>query len=60
MNIKKTYRDAWKTGWTAGLVALSIAALGLAELFQKRNIVAGLLTMGQVMIFITPSKLRRA
>lgn len=53
MNIQKTYRDAWNTGWTSGLVTLSIAALGLAELFAKRNIVAGMLTMGQVMIFIT-------
>ncbi len=54
MKIKKTYRDAWNTGWTGGLVSLSIAALGLAELFEKRNIVSGILTMGQVMVFIVP------
>ncbi len=54
MNTNKTYRDAWKTGWTAGVVALSISALGLAELFAKRNIVSGVITMGQVMVFITP------
>jgi branched-chain amino acid transport system permease protein len=39
-------------GLLAGIIALSVSAIGMVELFGQRQLIAGVLTLGQVMIFL--------
>ena len=46
--------NAAKLGLVSGVVTLSLSAIGLVALFGDRFLVSGLLTMGQVLIYMTP------
>ena len=48
-------RSALRMGLIAGCLTLSVAAIGLVELFAQRALIAGVITMGQVLIFISPA-----
>ncbi|MEJ2305247.1 MAG: hypothetical protein P8Y14_27310, partial [Anaerolineales bacterium] len=39
-------------GLLAGVIALSVSVIGMVELFGQRQLIAGVLTLGQVMIFL--------
>jgi branched-chain amino acid transport system permease protein len=45
-------RQSIRLGFIAGLVSLSISAIGMAELFGQRQLVSEILTLGQVIIFL--------
>jgi branched-chain amino acid transport system permease protein len=45
-------RQAIRLGLIAGVVSLSISVVGMAELFGKRQLISGLLTLGQVIVFL--------
>ena len=40
-----------KYGLIAGIVSLSFSVIGMVELFEKRDLVTGILTLGQVFLF---------
>jgi branched-chain amino acid transport system permease protein len=46
-----------KYGLLAGLVALSVSVIGMAELFAQRDLIAGVITLGQVIVFLAPASL---
>ena len=54
---KNTHFD-WKLtvryGLLAGVVALSVSVIGMVELFAKRDLIAGVFTLGQVILFLAP------
>jgi branched-chain amino acid transport system permease protein len=45
-------RQPIRLGLIAGLVSLSISAVGMAELFGVRELISGILTLGQVIILL--------
>ncbi len=45
---------AVKSGLIAGVVAASISAIGMVEAFDQRQLIIGVLTLGQLMLYITP------
>jgi branched-chain amino acid transport system permease protein len=58
MNIFGTdLRPSLRSGLIAGVVSLLISAMGVAELFGERELIAGLLTLGQVIIMVPASLL---
>ena len=44
-------RTPLRFGFIAGIVSLCFSAIGLVELFGHRELIAGVITMGQVLIF---------
>jgi branched-chain amino acid transport system permease protein len=48
-------RDGFKQGLIAGVVAFSVSAIGMVELFGSRYLITGFLTMGQVLVFLAPA-----
>jgi branched-chain amino acid transport system permease protein len=46
-----------KQGLLAGLISLSVSVIGMVELFGRRDLIAGVLTVGQVLIFAAPAAL---
>jgi branched-chain amino acid transport system permease protein len=50
MNHNTTTRAALRFGLLAGVGALGISVIGMVELFAQRELVAGLLSMGQLMV----------
>lgn len=50
-----TLKDAIKYGLLAGLISLFISTIGMVELFHKRQMVSGWLSMGQFFLFLTPA-----
>lgn len=51
---RDTVRDTIRTGLIAGLVALSVSAIGMVEAFNGRDIITGVLTLGQLLLFSAP------
>ncbi|MCJ7566144.1 MAG: hypothetical protein MUO58_01205 [Anaerolineales bacterium] len=45
------WRTPLRFGFFAGIISLCISAIGLVELFNQRALIAGFITMGQVLIF---------
>ena len=43
-----------KQGLVASIVSLSVSIIGMVELFSKRDLIAGVLSLGQVFLFIAP------
>ncbi len=43
-----------RTGLIAGLVALSVSAIGMVQTFDGRDIIAGVLSLGQLLLFSAP------
>src|SRR3970040_1155578 len=50
-SFKNQLRQALRSGLIAGVITLSISAIGLVRLFAERELVAGVVTMGQVLIY---------
>ncbi len=50
LNIRKTIQ----IGLIAGIVAVSVSAIGMVEAFNERDIITGVLTLGQVLLFSLP------
>jgi branched-chain amino acid transport system permease protein len=47
-------RRAVQIGLIAGVVAASVSAIGMVETFDERDIITGILTLGQLLLFIIP------
>lgn len=45
---------AVKAGLLAGIIAASVSAIGMVEAFDQRALIIGVLTLGQLMLYITP------
>lgn len=48
-------RQSINYGLIAGLITLAVSAIGMVELFGQRDLIAGVLTVGQVLIFLGPA-----
>ena len=53
--LRLSIRRAIQFGLLAGVVALSVSMMGMVELFGKRSLIVGVLTLGQVLLFATPA-----
>jgi branched-chain amino acid transport system permease protein len=53
-NQRFDFRIPVRYGLLAGLVALSVSVIGMVELLSKRDLIAGVLTLGQVFLFLAP------
>jgi branched-chain amino acid transport system permease protein len=47
-------RNAVRMGLIAGCFTLSVSAIGMVALFSERELISGVVTMGQVLIFMAP------
>lgn len=56
MNNEKsiTLREVINFGLLAGLITMLISAIGMVELFSKRQLIAGFITLGQVFALLPP------
>lgn len=52
--IHTDYRIPIKFGLLAGVISLSLSVIGMVELFAQRDLVAGVITLGQVILFLAP------
>jgi len=50
-------RTPLRFGFIAGIVSLCFSAIGLVELFGHRELIAGVITMGQILIFAATAAL---
>ncbi|MGA9193348.1 MAG: hypothetical protein WBZ24_16600 [Anaerolineales bacterium] len=50
-NTRIDFRNAIRLGLIAGIVSVSLSAIGIVELFASRELISGIITMGQVLIF---------
>ncbi|MCK5430136.1 MAG: hypothetical protein KAI94_11725, partial [Anaerolineales bacterium] len=48
------FRIPLRYGLLAGVVSLSVSVIGMVELFGQRDLVAGVITLGQVILFAAP------
>ena len=48
------WKLAVRYGLLAGVVSLSVSVIGMVELFAQRDLIAGVLTLGQVTLFLAP------
>jgi len=53
-DMKNNIQEAIKYGLLAGGISLSVSVIGMVELFSKRDLIAGLLSLGQVFLFMAP------
>ena len=51
-NTMPELRKAIRFGLIAGVVSLCVSAIGMTELFGQRELISGILTLGQVIIFL--------
>jgi branched-chain amino acid transport system permease protein len=51
---RENLRRAIRAGLIAGLVAVSVSAIGMVETFNERDIITGILTLGQVLLYSAP------
>ncbi|HEX6305608.1 MAG TPA: hypothetical protein VFZ76_15545 [Anaerolineales bacterium] len=54
-NTRFDLRLPLRYGLLAGLIAVSISAIGMVELFGRRQLIGGVLTLGQVILFLAPA-----
>ena len=48
------YRSAVRYGLIFGVVALSVSAIGMVALFDERDIITGIFSLGDLLLFSTP------
>ncbi len=53
MTQKANFNNAIRYGLIAGAVALSVSAIGMVQTFNERDIITGILTLGQLLLFST-------
>ncbi|MDX1413447.1 MAG: hypothetical protein R3293_04600 [Candidatus Promineifilaceae bacterium] len=51
---RENLRRAINAGIMAGIVAVSVSAIGMVEAFDERDVITNILTLGQVLLFSTP------
>ena len=51
------FRIPLRNGLLAGVVSLSVSMIGMVALFGQRDLIAGVLTLGQVILFLAPAAL---
>ena len=51
---KINFKYLIKRGLLSGLVALSFSMIGMVEIFNQRDMIAGFLTLGQLFLFLAP------
>jgi branched-chain amino acid transport system permease protein len=51
------FRIPIRYGLLAGVIALSVSVIGMVELFGQRDLIAGVITLGQVILFLAPAAL---
>lgn len=51
---RENLRRAINVGLIAGIVAVSMSAIGMIEAFNERDVVTNLLTLGQIMLYSAP------
>ena len=51
---KNNIQEAIKFGLLAGVISLSVSVIGMVELFSDRDLIAGVLSLGQVFLFAAP------
>ena len=49
------WRPPLRYGLLAGIIALSLSAIGMVEAFGQRELIAGVLSLGYVLLFSTPA-----
>lgn len=54
-NTRFDLRAPLRYGLLAGLIAVSISAIGMVELFGQRQLIGGILTLGEVILFLAPA-----
>ncbi len=47
-------RNAARMGLLAGVITLSVSAIGMVESFDQRDLITGVFTLGQLLLFSTP------
>ena len=52
-----TFKKAAQQGTLAGLIALSLSVIGLVALFKERDLIAGIFTLGQLILFMPSAAL---
>lgn len=51
---QENLRTAGRVGLIAGIVAVSMSAIGMVEAFNERDVITNMVTLGQVLLYITP------
>lgn len=51
----QNWRTTVKYGLLAGMVVMLMAAIGMIEAFDERDLIVGYLTLGQVLLFMSPA-----
>jgi len=51
---RENLRRAFRVGLVAGVVAVSMCAIGMVEAFDERDVITNLLTLGQVLLYSAP------
>jgi branched-chain amino acid transport system permease protein len=54
LTLRDTIQHTIRTGLIAGIVAVSVSAIGMVRTFDGRDIITGLLTLGQLLLFSAP------
>lgn len=49
------FRNAIRQGLIAGCLTLSVSAIGLVELLATRQLISGVVTLGQILVFASPA-----
>jgi branched-chain amino acid transport system permease protein len=52
-----TLKQAAQQGLLSGVIALSLSVIGLVTLFQERDLITGIFTLGQLILFLAPAAL---
>ena len=49
--LRQTVRNILRYGLLAGLVATSVSAIGMVQTFDARDVITGVLSLGQLLLF---------
>jgi len=52
--LRQTVRNILRYGLLAGLVATSVSAIGMVQTFDARDVITGVLSLGQLLLFSAP------
>jgi len=52
---QNTLKILLKSGLLSGVIALSVSMIGMVGLFSQRDMIAGVLTLGQLLLFASPA-----
>lgn len=54
LSLRHSIRDIVRYGLIAGLVATSVSAIGMVQTFDARDVITGVLSLGQLLLFSAP------